>query len=263
MPSIFIRLVWLLATIVFSSAVVAETPQPQLTPETVNATLLGETRFDQMRFLQCVKNDPNTFGRMVAYYDHPPQGSEKPTQVALKQFDSVPWGKGCSGGGISSDGAGWTCDIDQYEWSKNLSKAFVGSVTYGFTGFNCFVDNGHGAHHEGSEYGMCYSELYCTRERGLSLAVDASKETVKIIHRSTVIGSKQPNLPAADARGQVKNYLQQVKKRIGEQQCNPTEIPLTPECNMKVDCGSGKPEYLEKLANTLITIYDTDKDLYV
>lgn len=226
-----------------SSILVAsnEIPQAPLTPETHNATLKGGSGVDQIRFLQCVKNsDTGTFGRMIAYYDHPPQGSEKPTQVALRKLDSVSWGKGFGESGSSSDGAGWSADIDEYTWSEEIFKAYVGSVTYGYTGFNCFVDDGHGAHNEGGEYGNCYCELYCTYEHGMSVAIDASKETVRVQHSSRALDGKVPgDLPQQDARTQVQNILAKAKKQIGDQQCGTSLITLTPQCIMSVDCVAG------------------------
>jgi hypothetical protein len=228
-----------------------------------NATIMGGSGFDQIRFLQCVKDDFNNFGRMIAYYSHPPQGSEKPTQVAFKQHDSVQWGDGCKIGGRATDGAGWGCDIDKYVWSEDKFKAYVGTITYGWTGFNCFIDDGHGAHLEGGEYGMCYTELYCTYEHAQTVAIGASKETVNVERSAWGIDGKiPPGLTTMSPREYVNFILSKPKENAGNQICSPSMIDLTPACQMSTSCSGGQREYIDKLLRALITVYDTDQGLY-
>jgi hypothetical protein len=129
-----INLALLLAFAGFALAAPKELPQLPLTAETLDATLLGGPRYDQVRFLQCVKNEPSTFGRMIAYYDHPPQGGENPTQVALKEFNSLPWGDGCTATGQSSDGAGWECEIDKYVWSEDVFRHMLATLSMALRG---------------------------------------------------------------------------------------------------------------------------------
>ena len=221
---------------------------------TNNMTLLGEARYDQMLFLECVTG--NTVGRIMAYYDHPPRWPDKPSQVAFKELGGS-WGKGCKTKGKSTDGAEWSCDIDEYTFDERRNQSFVGSTTYGFTGFNCFMDDGHAVHYEGGDYGTCYAELYCTHQRATSLQIDASKETVRVLHRSTVIdGKKPPNLPSGDAHALVRHHLNEARLRIRGQQCNPSLVRLSGECTMQISCVAGEHSYLETLADALVALYD-------
>jgi len=164
-----------------------------------------------MHFLTCVSNkkvNPKRYDGMIAYYDHPPVGAEKPTQVAYSRKYSLPsWEKGCMGKGKSTDGAEWTCAIPRYTFDeRKYFKKYMGNITYGHTGFNCFHNDGHAAHYQSD--GICYSELYCIHERWQSLAISASKLTVKPEYRvNDLEAGKKPNLPTKSTKELVRSYL--------------------------------------------------------
>lgn len=261
MRSTSIHVAWLLAAAGSALVIGNDLPQAPLVQEPLNITLLGEPKYDQIRFLQCVKGDPLEFGRIIAYYEHPPQGSEKPTQVAFKKFDSIPWGHGFSESGTATDGAGWSSNIDEYEWAPEKFRGWVGTIKYGYTGFNCFIDEGQGAHFEGGDYGSCYSELYCTYQHAMNVQVDSSKDTVKLVRSARSVDGERPPLPSESSRELVKLALENVKKGIKGQQCVPDPIDVSPDCTMTVECVGGDSEYLETLADTLLAVFDTDEDL--
>lgn len=238
-------------------------PRAPLEEEAVNATLISPRftqRYDQMRLLSCASYKGDRYDRVIGYYDHSPQGAEKPTQIAFYERDATPsWEGGCPGHGKSTDGADWACNIKPYTWdSDKYFQKFMGTITYGYTGFNCFHDDGHATHYQ--DDGVCYAELYCTHERWHSLALDGSKQTVKAEYRvNGVEDGKKPNIPDEDAKGLVKMYLERIKENIGEQQCSNT-VQLTAGCSATLTCLGTEKKYLTKLADALIATYSHEKD---
>lgn len=251
---------WLLATT--ASAFVL--PRAPLEAEPVNTTLLRpryNQRYDQMRLLTCRSYKGDRHDRIIGYYDHSPQGAEKPTQVAFKELNASPsWEKGCDGHGKSTDGAEWACDIAPYKWDETkYFKKWMGTITYGYTGFNCFHDDGHATHYQ--DDGVCYSELYCTHERQQSLVIDASKQTVKAEYKANgVEAGKKPNLPDKSAKQLVRMYLERIKENTGEQQCSLNPVPLTVGCQATIKCSGTERKYLTKLVDALIATYDHEKN---
>ncbi|KAK4897052.1 hypothetical protein LTR49_028057, partial [Elasticomyces elasticus] len=169
------------------------------------------------------------------------------THIVARKRDSPKWVKGCKyRGKVLQADAKWSCDIKPYDASNSdRFRAFLGQTTDGDTSFNCFMDGGHATHRD-ANYNMCYAEMYCNHEYALSIELGASETTAKAMHRSTVKDGETPKgLPSKDAKGQVLDYLDIVKDLITEQQC-------------KLD------PYLTKLADTVLTIFDTDsKDLFI
>jgi len=253
-----------------ASAVVI--PRAPLTAEPLNTTLLTprfDQRYDQMRLMTCLSYKGERYDRVIGYYDHPPQGAQKPTQTAFYEKNATPsWENGCSGHGKSTDGADWKCDIAPYKWddTKYFQK-WMGTITYGYTGFNCFHDDGHATHYQ--DDGVCYAELYCTHERKHSLAIDASKRTVKAEYRANgVEDGKKPNIPDQGAKELVRSYFEKIKESIGDQQCSPNPIALTVGCSATLECSGTERKYLTKLVDALIEAYgheknDKDEALYV
>ncbi|KAK6428114.1 hypothetical protein LTR95_015745 [Oleoguttula sp. CCFEE 5521] len=219
-----------------------------------------EARWDQMRFMACADYG----GHVIGYYDHSPGSMEQPTQTAYRKRNTPEWAEGCQGHAKAlTDNAEWACDIDRYgTFDEKAQGTFMGTITYGYTGFNYFMDDGHATHRD-KDYGMCYAEIYCTHQRALSVELGASKATAPVIYRSTVTEGKTPNLPSKYAKGLVLSYLEKAKERIGKQQCGLDPIPISgTACSMTVECVGDKP-YLEKLVDTLLTIFKTDaKDLF-
>jgi len=239
-------------------------------PEPLNTTLLTPRwtqRYDQMRLLTCRSNRgaPRT-DRIIAYYDHSPRdGVDKPTQIAYKEINATPsWEGGCGGHGKSTDGAEWKCDIAPYKWDakKNFQK-WMGTITYGYTGFNCFHDDGHATHY--TDDGVCYAELYCTHERKQSLFVTSSKETAKIEYRRNGLEvGKNPGLPSEGAQGLVKKWFETIKEAIqkdaGDKLCSPTPVPLAMNCEATLECNGRDKTYLTKLVDGLIATYEHEKN---
>ena len=225
-------------------------------------------RYDQMRFMTCHTSrdvKPDRWDRLIGYYSHSPAAKEHPAQIAYYEKGATPtWGQaGCSGSskthGKSSDGAQWACKIPEYKFNPDNFQKFMGTITYGYTGFNCFHDDGHATHYQAD--GVCYSEMYCTHERYHSLAINASSQTVKpeYVANAVEVG-KKPNIPTENAKELVKSWLQIVKNNIGPQQCSRDPIFITPNCQVKLTCRGTEPRYLQKLADALIEAYSVEKN---
>jgi hypothetical protein len=261
----------LIAYLLTTAALGIASPTAPVEANSINATFLSprfNQRYDQIRLMTCrtyrdIK--PQRYDRLIGYYSHSPGISEKPTQVAYLEKGATPsWENGCDGSsrthGKSSDGAEWACDIPKYKFDpKQYFKKFMGTMTYGYTGFNCFHDDGHLTHYQPD--GFCTTELYCTHERKQSLAIDASKQTVKAeYHANFVEDGKTPNIPTENARALVKSYLQKVKDGIRGQQCSADAVKLTPNCQAVLTCDGTEPKYLTLLADALIAAYDNEKN---
>ncbi|OQO06131.1 hypothetical protein B0A48_08719 [Cryoendolithus antarcticus] len=149
-----------------------------------------EARWDQMRFMAC----SDYGGHVIGYYGHSPRSMEPPTQTAYRKRNTPEWAEGCQGHAQAlTDSAAWACDIDPYgTFDEKARGTFMGTITYGYTGFNCVMDDGHATHLD-KDYGMCYAEMYCTHQRALSIELGASTATAPVIYRSTVTEGKTPN----------------------------------------------------------------------
>jgi hypothetical protein len=215
-----------------------------------------EQRYDQMRLLFCDQYQ----GHIIGYYERPPRPNEPPTQLAYRKRGTPSWEKGCNMHMKAlTDVAEWGCEIPAWNRSESNFKSYLGKTTYGFTGFNCFQDDNHVAHTD-ANYGTCRTSIYCTHEPALSLALDASKETVDWIFRSTYREGQASTKPDLDGEGLVMKLLSLVEPSVRAQQCATSIIDLGNDLAATVDCNGVEPSHLQELLKALRAAFKQGKD---
>lgn len=199
--------------------------------------------WDQIRLGHCSKADSHVAG----YNEWPPFGLIPPDDITARADPSADWDKVWHKIDNRITGKGATVSYDIPAFKKGNFQQYVGNATYNGVGFNCLEDDGH-AVWEDSEWGQCYTDVFCTHQEGVLFTVQASEDVVTFSHTE----EKKP--PAQKWQYSAKDVLSKLDQKRGKTMCDQGSVDLEDGCSISFVCHSADQtgKMLETLGKVLV-----------
>ncbi|KAK4507114.1 hypothetical protein PRZ48_000848 [Zasmidium cellare] len=195
--------------------------------------------YAQIRFLECKDNT----ARAIGWNGAPPVLGQPPDEFLYHDWGMSNFLPGCDSSGVSeTNNIPWTCKFPPHGRDIPFQN-YIGYITYGGEGFNCFQDDVHHAF-ETPELGNCYSDIYCIQHEARNVSITASKGVVSILTNTT-----------AD------EVLGNVNKRLNDRTCDPTPVDIGGGCSINFSC-KGAGNILPNLAKVLTNIIAKQPDVF-